>query len=119
MPHKIITNFDLAIINGCAVTMSTDPKSDLAYVSVKDVVVSFELLQIEVEENFLHVCDYYKEFYIKISPGRGGRKAVPPRYHPILWNQYQTTISDHLITYNINEEFHNWFRVVIKHHPDL
>ena len=60
----------------------------LAFVPVDHVVEHFDSLLQQVPEEFLPVADYFEENYVRSIKARGRRRAVPPRYHPKLWNQY-------------------------------
>ena len=52
--------------------------------------------------------------------GRGRRPAVASRYHPDLWNHFESALNKSHRTNNASEEIHNRFRIVVgKHHPDL
>lgn len=44
----------------------------------------FDLLEDEVEEDFLPIMQYFGETYVIGRPARGRRRAVVPRYAPAV-----------------------------------
>jgi len=92
----------------------------LAFVPVADVTRAFNALHNACPRALHGVYDYFKKNYVTGTPGRGNRRAVPPRYPPQLWNQYDTALAKSHRTNNVSEGWHNRFRQVVgKHHPDL
>ena len=75
---------------------------------------------ISIDCNLEPVSEYVKETYVIGRPGRGRRRAVPPRYPVPIWNQYAGTIEGQHRTNNCSEGWHNKFRLMVgKHHPDI
>lgn len=92
----------------------------LAFVPVEHVQEVFRLFKCKVPENVLPIVDYFEETYVLGRPGRGRRRAVPPRYPVPLWNQFQSATTGQHKTNNVSEGWHNRFRIVVgKHHPDI
>lgn len=102
------------------IRVQTHMMAALAYVPVEQVPRVFKLLQEHVNEELEEVIDYLKEYYVIGRPGRGRRRAVPPRYEPALWNQYDAALTGDHKTNNISEGWHNRFNLIVgKAHPDL
>ncbi len=91
----------------------------LAFVPKTDILTSFAELHRECPAELHGVYDKFKEFFITGNPARGHRPGTRPR-HPIsLWNQHETAINKSHHTNNVLEVWHNRFRLVGKHHPDI
>lgn len=92
----------------------------LAFVPPPDVNQCFNDLRNEVQDELLGLMDYFDEYYIRGRAARGRRRAIPPRYAVETWNQYNATLYGQHRTNNINEGWHNRFRLIVgKNHPDL
>ena len=92
----------------------------LAFVPQADVISAFNELRRECPAELHGVYDEFKEFFIIGRPARGRRPATRPRYSiSLLWNQYETAINKSHRTNNVSEGWHNRFRLVGKHHPDI
>ena len=75
----------------------------LAYIPVDDLPDVFRELTDYVPKELLPIYDYFKEFYITGRPGRGRRKAQPPRFPPKHWNQYEAALSGAQKINNVSE----------------
>lgn len=94
--------------------------SALAFVPTDHVSRVFRMLQDEVEEKLDSILIYFGETYVIGRPARGRRRAVPPRYPPITWNQFDAALDGEHKTNNISEGWHNRFNLLVgKAHPDL
>lgn len=63
---------------------------------------------------------YFGRTYVLGAPDRGRRRTVPPRYHPLLWNQYDAILTNQSKTNNSSEGWHNRFRLLVgKNHPNI
>lgn len=103
-----------------AIKMYTHMMLALAYVPVDDVLHCFTLLKDDAPDDFIPILDYFEQNYVLGRPGRGRRKAVPPRYPAKMWNQHEAALDGSHKTNNVSEGWHNRFRLVVgKHHPDL
>lgn len=158
-PQRVMTDFELAIINACesvfpAVSVSccffhlkqstyrkiqseglqtayNDPDNrelkiqtsmllGLAFVPLEDLENNFEILREELVDELLPISDYLEQVYIIGVRARGRRRATPPRYCPIKWNQYEATLNGSHRTNNVSEGWHNRFHIVIgRDHPDF
>ncbi|XP_043465737.1 uncharacterized protein LOC122500730 [Leptopilina heterotoma] len=69
---------------------------------------------------FVPATDVPKVTYIRGKTARGRRKAVPVRYEPKLWNQYDAVLQGIARTNNASEGWHNRFQVLLgRYHPSL
>lgn len=92
----------------------------LACVPPEHVSEYFDLLVDEIPEAFVDVAEYFEKNYIRGTTARGRRRAVPPAYHPSLWNQYASIVDHTAKTNNSSEGWHNRFQVLLnKNHPSL
>ena len=92
----------------------------LALVPTCDVRMAFDLVANNVPQEFSPIVDYLEEYHIVGRPGRGRRKAIPPRYPIRVSNYYEAACVGSHKTNNISEGWHNRFRLLVeKHHPDL
>ncbi len=104
----------------CSVKTFIHKHLALTYVSIARVQATFELLVQDAPNSIVSILDYFKETYVAGHAARGRRRAVPLRYPPSLWNQYDAVLANRHKTNNASEGFHNRFRVIVaKHHPDL
>lgn len=92
----------------------------LAFVPTDEVPRIFRLLYNDIDDELLPVMQYFEETYVIGKPARGRRKAVAPRYAPVIWNQYTAALVGDQKTNNLSEGWHNRFNIVVgKAHPDL
>lgn len=92
----------------------------LAFIPVVDVQRVFAEFQAVAPEALLVIFTYFGETYVNGRPGRGRRRAVPPRYPVPLWNQYEAALTGDHRTNNVSEGWHNRFHLIVgKNHPDL
>ena len=92
----------------------------LAFVPVPDVPAAFDELVDEVDDSLLILMEYFNLTYVNERKRQGRRAAVPPRYPPVLWNQYDSTMQGLHCTNNSSEGWHNRFNLLVsKSHPDL
>ncbi len=67
----------------------------LAFVPMEDLSRRiFDLLESKVDEDLMSVLEYFEEYYITGRAARGRRRAVPPQYSHVLWNQYTAALED-------------------------
>ena len=92
----------------------------LAFVPIEDVQTVFLELQGEAPAALLPIFTYFSQTYVNGRPGRGRRRAVPPRYAVPLWNQYNAALTGGHRTNSVSEGWHNKFHLLMgKNHPDL
>jgi len=92
----------------------------LVFVPKCDVLRTFDQLKATCPAPALPVMQYFERTYVRGRPGRGRRPAIAPRYHPDLWNHFESARNKSHRTNNASVGWHNRFRIVLgKHHPDL
>lgn len=92
----------------------------LAFVPPADVLATYDQLKEELPDELEPVQKYFEEYYLMGVRRRGGRRGVPPRFDPVMWNTYEATVSNSHRTNNIHEGWHNKFQQVVgKHHPSF
>ncbi len=92
----------------------------LAFVPVEDLSRIFDLLESKVDEDLLPVFEYFEEYYVTGRAWRGRRRAVPPWYPLVVWNQHTAALEVDHKTNNISEGWHNQFMILVgKHYADL
>ncbi|XP_043465180.1 uncharacterized protein LOC122500349 [Leptopilina heterotoma] len=92
----------------------------LAFVPSDDVPEFFDLFIDQAPQEFVSVAEYFEITYIRGKPARGRRRAIPARYDPALWNQYNAVIQKTARTNNASEGWHNRLQVVVgRYHPSL
>ena len=68
----------------------------------------------------MSIANYFEATYIRGVAARGRRRAVPVRYAPILWNQYNSVLQNTARTNNASEGWHNRFQLLVgRRHPSL
>ena len=83
----------------------------LAFVPINDLQHTFQLLRDQAPESALSVFEYFKETCVIGRPGRGRRRAVPPRYSVPVWIEYEATLNNEHRTNNVSEGRRNRFGV--------
>lgn len=94
----------------------------LAFVPVDDVPGLFAILKPTFPENMTELANYFDRTYVNGSRQQVRRRwrTTPPRYAPVLWNHYDTVLTDGPRTNNATEGWHNRFQTLIgKNHPSL
>jgi len=82
----------------------------LPFLPLDDVIDVFNDMEDDLSDAVLEVYEYFEKTYLVGTPGRGRRRAVPPRYPPAIWNVYEAVIHDDHRTNNMVESFHNTFQ---------
>ncbi|XP_052125880.1 uncharacterized protein LOC113214494 [Frankliniella occidentalis] len=91
-----------------------------AFVPTEDVAASFQEARANIPNSMRPFTKYFAETYVLGKRAQGGRRAVPPRYPPDQWNQYEAVLSDDPRTNNTMEAWHNRFQTMVgKSHPAL
>ncbi|KAK3929145.1 PKS-NRPS hybrid synthetase [Frankliniella fusca] len=91
-----------------------------AFVPTADVVPSFQAAKNHAPNAMRPFCSYFGEYYVTGRRAQRGRRAVPPRYPPGEWNQYEAALNNEPKTNNAKEGWHNRFQTMVgKSHPSL
>lgn len=102
------------------IRVQTHMLAALAYVPCDEVPRVFRRLKNHLVEDLAPISEYFGEYYVLGRSGRGRRRAVPPRYAPAAWNQYEAALAGDHKTNNLSEGWHNRFNLLVgKAHPDL
>lgn len=63
---------------------------------------------------------YVDQTYLRGIPTRGRRHRIPPRFSPLIWNQYATTLSGMARTTNAVEAWHGKFsKLIVTYHSNV
>lgn len=79
----------------------------LSFVPIKDITSIFDELLDDLDEAVMEFATYIETFYIRGRPALGRRRAVPPMFHPELWNVYQLVLDGRRGISNYVEGFHS------------
>lgn len=92
----------------------------LPFIPLEDVVDTFDELVEEIHEDVIDFAEYIERTYIRGTRARGRRRAVPPRFPPVVWNSYNLVMDDRQRTNNAVEGFHSKMnRVVGTFHANI
>lgn len=79
----------------------------LACIPCDEVPRVFRRLESHLVEDLAPIYEYFGEYYVLGRPVRGRRKAVPLRYAPPVWNQYEAALAGDYKTNNLSESWLN------------
>ncbi|KAJ4445948.1 hypothetical protein ANN_12634 [Periplaneta americana] len=74
----------------------------------------------KIEPDIMDLALYMERTYIRGSPARGRRRAMPPRFAAEIWNTYNQVLVGQHRTTNIVEGWHNRFQKhIVTHHASV